>query len=70
MRQKAYFLAKIGADTAENKRNFAEIRRKLETTLRGRDGAACVARRAGGGGGGPGGAEGAEAARRARSYVG
>ena len=25
MQQNAYFLAKIGADTAENERNFAEI---------------------------------------------
>ena len=36
MLQNAYFLAKIGADTAENERNFAEILpkicRKLATT--------------------------------------
>ena len=31
----AYFLAKIGADTAENERNFAEICQKLATTLQG-----------------------------------
>ena len=36
MLQNAYFLAKIGADTAENERNFAEICQKLATTLRGR----------------------------------
>ena len=28
MLQNAYFLAKIGADTAENERNFAEILQK------------------------------------------
>ena len=32
MLQNAYLLAKIGADTAENERNFAE---KLATTLHG-----------------------------------
>ena len=30
----AYFLAKIGADTAENEQHFAEICQKLATTLR------------------------------------
>ena len=34
MLQNAYFLAKIGVDTAENERNFAEICQKLATTLR------------------------------------
>ena len=34
MLQNAYFLAKIGADTAENKQHFAEICQKLATTLR------------------------------------
>ena len=38
MLQNTYFLAKIGADTAENKRNFGEnefnICQKLATTLR------------------------------------
>ena len=34
MLQNAYFLAKIGADTAENERNFTEILPKLGTTLR------------------------------------
>ena len=29
MLQNAYFLAKIGADTAENQRNFAEILPKI-----------------------------------------
>ena len=29
MLQNAYFLAKIGADTAENERNFAEILPKI-----------------------------------------
>ena len=42
MLQNAYFLAKIGADTAENEQHFAEICQKLATTLRVRraDGAA------------------------------
>ena len=35
MLQNAYLLAKIGADTAENERIFAEICQKLATTLRG-----------------------------------
>ena len=34
MLQNAYFLAKIGADTAENEQHFAEICQKLGTTLR------------------------------------
>ena len=34
MLNNAYLLAKIGADTAENKRNFAENKFKLATTLR------------------------------------
>ena len=34
MLQNAYFLAKIGSDTAENEQNFAEICQKLVTTLR------------------------------------
>ena len=34
MLQNAYFLAKIGVDTAENERNFAENLPKLPTTLR------------------------------------
>ena len=34
MLQNAYFLANIGADTAENERNFAESCQKLATTLR------------------------------------
>ena len=34
MLQNAYFLAKIGADTAENEQHFAEILPKLATTLR------------------------------------
>ena len=34
MLQNAYLLAKIGADTAENERTFAEILPKLATTLR------------------------------------
>ena len=34
MLQNAYSLAKIGADTAENERHFAEICQKLATTLR------------------------------------
>ena len=34
MLQDAYLLAKIGAETAENERNFAEIYPKLATTLR------------------------------------
>ena len=34
MLQNAYSLGKIGADTAENERNFAEICQKLATTLR------------------------------------
>ena len=34
MLQNAYSVAKIGADTAENERNFAEICQKLATTLR------------------------------------
>ena len=34
MLQNAYFLAKIGADTAENEQHFAEIlQKKLATTL-------------------------------------
>ena len=33
MLQNAYFLANIGADTAENEHHFAEICQKLETTL-------------------------------------
>ena len=33
MLQNAYFLAKIGADTAENEQQFAEICQKLATTL-------------------------------------
>ena len=34
MLQNAYLVAKIGGDTAENERNFAEICQKLATTLR------------------------------------
>ena len=34
MLQNAYFLAKIGADTAKNEQHFAEICQKLATTLR------------------------------------
>ena len=34
MLQNAYLVAKIGADTAENERNVAEICQKLATTLR------------------------------------
>ena len=34
MLQNAYFVAKIGADTAENEQHFAEICQKLATTLR------------------------------------
>ena len=34
MLQNAYFLAKIGADTAENERKFGEISQKLATTMR------------------------------------
>ena len=34
MLQNAYFLAKIGADTAENEQHFAEILPRLATTLR------------------------------------
>ena len=34
MLQNAYFLAKIGADTAENEQHFAEICQKSATTLR------------------------------------
>ena len=34
MLQNAYFLAKIGADTAENEQHFAEFLPKLATTLR------------------------------------
>ena len=34
MLQNAYFLAKIGADTAETEKHFAEICQKLATTLR------------------------------------
>ena len=34
MLQNAYFLAKIGADTAENEQHFAEICQKLATTRR------------------------------------
>ena len=34
MLQNAYFLAKIGADTAENEQHFAKICQKLATTLR------------------------------------
>ena len=33
MLQNAYFLAKIGADRAENEQHFAEICQKLATTL-------------------------------------
>ena len=33
MLENAYFLAKIGADTAENERNFEKNCPKLETTL-------------------------------------
>ena len=37
MLQNAYLAAKIGADTAENERNFAEIcQQKLQLPLRGR----------------------------------
>ena len=36
MLKNAYFLAKIGADTAENERNFAEILPKIANTQRGR----------------------------------
>ena len=39
MLQNAYFLAKIGADTAENEHHFAEICQKLATTPRGAGGA-------------------------------
>ena len=35
MVQNAYFLAKIGADTAENEQHLAEIGQKLATTRRG-----------------------------------
>ena len=43
MLQKAYFLVKIGADTAENEQHFAEILQtdaedEASTVLRGRDG--------------------------------
>ena len=43
MLQNAYFLAKIGADTAENEQHFAEILQtdaedEASTVLRGRDG--------------------------------
>ena len=41
MLQNVYFLAKIGADTAENEQHFAEICQKLATTLRVRRGEAC-----------------------------
>ena len=34
MLQNAYFLAKIGVDTAENERDFAKICQKLATALR------------------------------------
>ena len=34
MLQNAYFVAKIGANTAENEQHFAEICQKLATTLR------------------------------------
>ena len=34
MLQNAYFVAKIGADTAENEQHFVEICQKLATTLR------------------------------------
>ena len=34
MLENAYLLAKIGADTAENERNFAKILIKIGTTLR------------------------------------
>ena len=35
MQHNAYLLAKIGADTAENERKFAEkLQKKLATTLR------------------------------------
>ena len=40
MLQNAYFLVKIGADTAENERHFAEILPKLATTLPAPPGAA------------------------------
>ena len=33
MLQNAYFLAEIGADTAENEQHFAKICQKLATTL-------------------------------------
>ena len=52
MLQNAYFLAKIGADTAENEQHFAEICQKLATTVhRGAAapaGALCVATLLGG----------------------
>ena len=45
MLQNAYFLAKIGADTAENEQHFAEICQKLATTLRVRQREPAEARR-------------------------
>ena len=48
MLQNAYFLAKIGADTAENERNFAEILPEIGSYPTGRDG------KRGGPGGPPG----------------
>ena len=44
MLQNAYFLAKIGADTAENEQYSAEICQKLATTLRVRVGATAALR--------------------------
>ena len=38
MLQNAYFLAKIGADTAENEQHFAEILPKIGNYLTGRHG--------------------------------
>ena len=40
MLQNAYFLAKIGADTAENEQHFAEFRRSLTAPPRG--GGSCI----------------------------
>ena len=57
MLQNAYFLAKIGADTAENERNFVEILPKIGNYPTGRRGAAV----AGGGRGGRQGEAGASA---------
>ena len=42
MLQNAYLLAKIGADTAENERNFAKILTKLATALRAATTPACA----------------------------